>query len=101
MVWGAAIPSHPFGQLRALEHADWSPDRDRLSSKYPDWTLQMANIPATITCSDVMAEKHPELAVAFVKGMIRVGRWANEHKHAAAVILDKQTYWHTCRVAPP
>ena len=30
-----------------------------------------------------MAEKHPELAVAFMKGMIRVGRWANEYKHAA------------------
>jgi ABC-type nitrate/sulfonate/bicarbonate transport system substrate-binding protein len=62
-------------------------------SKYPDWTLQVANIPAVITCTDVMAEKHPELAVAFMKGMIRVGRWANEHKHAAAVILDKQTYY--------
>ncbi len=62
-------------------------------SRYPDWTLQVANIPAAITCSDVMAEKHPELAVTFMKGMIKVGRWANEHKHAAAVILDKQTYY--------
>jgi len=25
--------------------------------------------------------------------MIRVGRWANEHKHAAAAILDRQTYY--------
>jgi ABC-type nitrate/sulfonate/bicarbonate transport system substrate-binding protein len=70
-------------------------------SKYPDWTLQVANIPAAITCSDVMAEKHPELVVAFMKGMIRVGRWANEHKHAAAAILDRQTYYldveHTYR----
>jgi ABC-type nitrate/sulfonate/bicarbonate transport system substrate-binding protein len=62
-------------------------------SRYPDWTLQVANIPAAITCSDVMAEKHPELAVAFMKGMIKVGRWANEHKHAAAAILDKQTFY--------
>src|SRR4030042_4187003 len=30
-------------------------------SKYPDWTLQVANIPDAITCTDVMAEKHPEL----------------------------------------
>jgi ABC-type nitrate/sulfonate/bicarbonate transport system substrate-binding protein len=70
-------------------------------SRYPDWRLQVANIPAAITCSDVMAEKHPELAVAYMKGMIRVGRWANEHKRAAAVILDKQTYYldaeHTYR----
>jgi ABC-type nitrate/sulfonate/bicarbonate transport system substrate-binding protein len=62
-------------------------------SRYPDWTLQVANIPAVITCTDVMAEKHPELAVTFMKGMIKVGRWANEHKHAAAAILDKQTFY--------
>lgn len=40
-----------------------------------------------------MAEQHPELVVAFMKGMIKVGRWANEHKHAAAAILDKQTFY--------
>ena len=70
-------------------------------SRYPDWTLQVANIPAAITCTDVMAEQHPELAVAFMKGMILVGRWANEHKRAAAAILDKQTFYldvdHTYR----
>ena len=62
-------------------------------SRYSDWRLQVANIPAAITCTDVMAKKHPELVVAFMKGMIKVGRWANEHKHAAAAILDKQTYY--------
>jgi ABC-type nitrate/sulfonate/bicarbonate transport system substrate-binding protein len=62
-------------------------------SRYPDWTLQVANIPAVITCTEEMAEKHPELVVAFMKGMIRVGRWSNEHKHAAAAILNKQTYY--------
>jgi ABC-type nitrate/sulfonate/bicarbonate transport system substrate-binding protein len=62
-------------------------------SRYPDWTLQVANIPAPITCTVEMAEKHPELVVAFMKGMIKVGRWANEHRHAAAAILDKQTFY--------
>ena len=62
-------------------------------SRYPDWTLQVANIPAAITCTEVMAQQHPELAVTFIKGMIKVGRWANEHKHAAAAILDKQTFY--------
>ena len=62
-------------------------------SRYPDWTLQVANIPAVITCTDVIAEEHPELVVTFMKGMIKVGRWANEHKHAAAAILDKQTFY--------
>ena len=71
------------GKLKAIEDL----------SRHPDWTLQVANIPAVITCTDEMAERYPELAVAFMKGMIRVGRWSNEHKHAAAAILDKQTYY--------
>jgi ABC-type nitrate/sulfonate/bicarbonate transport system substrate-binding protein len=62
-------------------------------SRYPDWTLQVANIPAAITCTQEMADKHPELVVAYLKGMIKVGRWANRNKHAAAEILDKQTYY--------
>jgi len=61
--------------------------------RYPDWTLQVANIPAAITCTKEMAEQHPKLAVTFLKGMIKVGRWANEHKQAAAAILDKQTFY--------
>ena len=39
------------------------------------------------------AEEHPELVVTLLKGLIKVGRWANENKHAAAAILDKQTYY--------
>jgi ABC-type nitrate/sulfonate/bicarbonate transport system substrate-binding protein len=62
-------------------------------AKYPDWTLQVANVPAVITCTEDMAKKHPELVVTFMKGMIKVGRWANAHKHAAAAILDKQTFY--------
>jgi ABC-type nitrate/sulfonate/bicarbonate transport system substrate-binding protein len=62
-------------------------------SRYPDWTLQVCNVPAVITCTQEMADKHPELVVTYMKGMIKVGRWANEHKHAAAAILDKQTYY--------
>ena len=62
-------------------------------SRYPDWTLQVANTPAVITCTDVMAEEHPELVVTYMKAMIKVGRWANEYKRAAAVILDRQTLY--------
>jgi ABC-type nitrate/sulfonate/bicarbonate transport system substrate-binding protein len=61
-------------------------------SRCPDWTLQVANVPAVITCTEEMADKHSELVVTFMKGMIKVGRWANENKHAAATILDKQTF---------
>jgi ABC-type nitrate/sulfonate/bicarbonate transport system substrate-binding protein len=62
-------------------------------SRYPDWTLQMANCPAVITCTDVMAEEHPELVIAYLRGAIKVGRWANAHKRAAAVILNRQTFY--------
>ena len=62
-------------------------------SRYPDWTLQMANCPAVITCTDVMADEHPELVVAYMKAMIKVGRWANDNKQAAAVILNRQTFY--------
>jgi len=71
------------GQIKAIEDL----------SRYPDWTLQVANTPAVITCTDVMAEEHPELVVTYMKAMIKVGRWANEHKRAAAVILDRQTLY--------
>ena len=62
-------------------------------AKLPDWTLQVANTPAVITCTDVMAKEHPELVVAYMKAMIKVGRWANEHKRAAAEILNRQTFY--------
>jgi ABC-type nitrate/sulfonate/bicarbonate transport system substrate-binding protein len=62
-------------------------------SRYPDWKLQVANTPAVITCTDVMANEHPELVVIYMKSMIKVGRFANENKRAAAVILDRQTFY--------
>jgi len=62
-------------------------------SRYPDWTVQVANTPAIITCTDMMAEEHPELVITYMKAMIKVGRWANAHKRAAAVILDRQTFY--------
>jgi ABC-type nitrate/sulfonate/bicarbonate transport system substrate-binding protein len=71
------------GKMKAIENL----------ANYPDWTVQGANVPATCTVSDVACEEHPELVVTLMKGLIKVGRWANEHKHAAAAILDKQTYY--------
>jgi len=40
-----------------------------------------------------MSEKHPELVVAYPKGMIKVGRWVNDHKHAAAAIERIEERW--------
>jgi ABC-type nitrate/sulfonate/bicarbonate transport system substrate-binding protein len=62
-------------------------------SRYPDWTLQSCNLPAVYTCTEELAEQHPEIVVAFLKGIIKVGRWCNAHRHAAAAILDKATFY--------
>ncbi|WP_406649225.1 hypothetical protein QEZ52_07880 [Aliisedimentitalea scapharcae] len=62
-------------------------------TRYPDWRVQVANTPAVITCTEVMAKEHPELVVAYMKAMIKVGRWSNDHKHAAAAILNRQTFY--------
>jgi len=62
-------------------------------SRYPDWTKQVANTPAIITCTEEMADKHPELVVTYMKAMVKVGKWANEHKRAAAELLDHQTFY--------
>ena len=40
-----------------------------------------------------MAEEHPELVIAYMKAMIKVGRWANEHKRAARSDVDRQTFY--------
>jgi len=81
------------GPLQQLSEATGKIKSIEDLAKYPDWTLQMANCPAVITCTDVMAEKHPELVIAYMKAMIKVGRWANAHKHAAAEILNHQTFY--------
>ena len=89
------------GPLQQLQEATGKFKAIEDLSKYPDWTLQVANVPAAITCTKEMAEKHPDLVVTFMKGMIKVGRWGNQNKYAAATILDKQTFYldidHTYR----
>jgi len=82
-----------MGQLGQLSEATGEIKAIFDLSKLPDWTVQVANTPAVITCTDVMADEHPELVIAYLKAMIKVGRWANENKHAAAVILNRQTFY--------
>jgi ABC-type nitrate/sulfonate/bicarbonate transport system substrate-binding protein len=85
-----------YTQSKPLQHLQEATGKFKMIedlSRYPDWTLQVCNVPAVITCTDVMAKEHPELVVAFMKGMVKVGRWSNEHKHAAAAILDRQTFY--------
>ncbi len=85
-----------YTQSKPLQHLQ--EDTGKLAmiedlSRYPDWRVQVANTPAVITCTKEMADNHPELVIAYMKAMVKVGRWANDHKKAAAVILDKQTFY--------
>ena len=85
-----------YTQSKVFQHLQEDTGKIRMVedlSRYTDYKLQVANTPAVITCTDVMAEEHPELVVAYMKSMIKVGRWANDHKEAAAVLLDRQTFY--------
>ena len=85
-----------YTQSKVLQHLQEATGKIKMIfdlSTYPDWTIQVANTPAVITCTDVMAEEHPELVIAYMKAMIKVGRWANDNKRAAAYILNRQTYY--------
>ena len=85
-----------YTQSKVFQHLQEATGRIKMVedlSRYPDWTIQIANTPAVITCTDVMADEHPELVIAYMKAMIKVGRWANENKHAAGAILNRQTFY--------
>jgi len=85
-----------YTQSKVFQHLQEDTGKIRMVedlSKLSDWKLQVANTPAVITCTDVMANEHPELVVSYMKSMIKVGRWANQYKRAAAVILDRQTFY--------
>ena len=59
-----------------------------------------------MTCTRGFADEHPELVTAYLKGLVRVGRWCNAHKWAAATLLEETgfyparelTYEHTKRL---
>jgi ABC-type nitrate/sulfonate/bicarbonate transport system substrate-binding protein len=61
-------------------------------SRYPDWTLQVANGPYTIAVNSEFANNHPEVVVAYLRAAIRAGRWINQHPAAAAEIFTRVTF---------
>jgi len=64
-------------------------------SRYPDWTLQVANGPYTIAVNSEFADNHPEIVVAYLRASIRAGRWINQHPAAAAEIFTRVTFTHS------
>jgi ABC-type nitrate/sulfonate/bicarbonate transport system substrate-binding protein len=55
--------------------------------RYPDWTLQVANSPFTITVSEELANDHPEIVVAYLRAAIQAGRWIETNRDEAADIF--------------
>jgi ABC-type nitrate/sulfonate/bicarbonate transport system substrate-binding protein len=85
-----------YTQSKVFQHLQEDTGKIRMIedlTRYPDYKLQVANTPAVITCTDVMANEHPELVVTYMKAMIKVGRWANQFPEAAAHLLNRQTFY--------
>jgi ABC-type nitrate/sulfonate/bicarbonate transport system substrate-binding protein len=61
--------------------------------RYPDWTHHVTNTPWALTCTRTFADQHPELVTAYLKGMVRVGRWCNADRWAAAELLEKTDFY--------
>lgn len=61
-------------------------------SRYPDWTLQVANSPYALTVSTDFARKNRDIVVAFLRAVVRAARWINANRDAAASILQRVTY---------
>jgi ABC-type nitrate/sulfonate/bicarbonate transport system substrate-binding protein len=57
--------------------------------QYPDWTLQVANSPYTITVSEEFALQHRPIVVAYLKVVARAGRWIQENRREAADIFGE------------
>jgi ABC-type nitrate/sulfonate/bicarbonate transport system substrate-binding protein len=62
-------------------------------NRYPDWTHHVTNTPWALTCTRTFADHHPELVTAYLKGMVRVGRWCNADRWAAAELLEKTDFY--------
>ncbi|MDR1191093.1 MAG: ABC transporter substrate-binding protein [Verrucomicrobiales bacterium] len=57
--------------------------------RHPDWTLQIANSPWTLTVSGELADQHPRVVIAYLKAVIKAGRWINKNPAEAGAIFAK------------
>lgn len=80
---GRALRLQRTGQFKVIEDL----------SRYPDWTLQVANSPYAITVNADFAKKNRDIIVAFLRAAVRAGHWANANREAAASILARVTYY--------
>jgi len=81
----ACFVTDPFG----LEYADSGSVRlvGSLACQ-PDRTLQVGGAPYALTCTRRFADEHPELVTAYLRGLVRTGRWCNAERQATAALLE-------------
>jgi ABC-type nitrate/sulfonate/bicarbonate transport system substrate-binding protein len=58
-------------------------------SRYPDWRLHIANSPFATTVNRDFAERQPVVVVAWLRSVIRAGRWVNDNPVAAAELFSR------------
>ncbi len=81
----ACFVTDPFG----LEYADSESVRLVGSlARQPDRTLQVGGAPYALTCTRRFADEHPELVTAYLRGLVRTGRWCNAETQAMAALLE-------------
>lgn len=54
----------------------------------PDRDLQVGGAPYALTCTSRFAVEHPDLVTAYLRGLVRAGRWCNADPVAAATLLE-------------
>lgn len=79
---GRALGLERTGQFKTIEDF----------SRYPDWTLQVANSPYALTVRTDFAGGNRDIVVAFLRAVVRAARWLNANRAAGAEILFRTTY---------
>jgi ABC-type nitrate/sulfonate/bicarbonate transport system substrate-binding protein len=94
----ACFVTDPFG----LEYAD-SESVSLVGSLagQPDRTLQVGGAPYALTCTRRFADEQPELVAAYLRGLIRAGRWCNADPAAAVTLLEATGFFPTAMTMLP
>ena len=81
----ACFVTDPFG----LEYADAESVKLVGSlARHADRSLQVGGAPYALTCTRRFADEHPELVTAYLRGLVRTGRWCNAERQAMAALLE-------------
>ncbi|MBE2213938.1 MAG: ABC transporter substrate-binding protein [Opitutaceae bacterium] len=80
---GRALSLVQTGQYKIIEDL----------GRHPDWTLQVNNSPYALTVNTELAQKQPEIVIAYARAAVRAARWINANREAAATILHRTTFY--------